>query len=184
MYKSRKYGSAELSTSAMADIAFLLLVFFMVTTNINEEKGLSILLPALNNIIPPAPIHERNLFTIQINSADQLMVEGTQRADLKGLRNEVRDFILNYHRNPALSDSPSDAIVSLKTDRGTSHKAFIHALDEVQAAYYEIYAGQAGISVEEFRKLDPTDEMQRKLYEMSRKGIPMNISIAEPTSIQ
>jgi len=168
----------ELSAGSMADIAFLLLTFFMITTQITNEKGLTIVLPQPVHA-PVAPIHKRNLFTIQINSADQFMVNGEVRSGLEGLREEIKTFVLNPGRDISLSDNPEKAVVSFKADRGATHRAYIYALDEIQAAYYELYAEQAGISVDAFRNLDLRKATDRTLHEKGKKGIPMNISIAE-----
>ena len=174
-----KYRSTGLmQTSSMADIAFLMLTFFMVTTTVQEEKGLTLLLPTLNQSEPPRPIHDRNLFKVQLNSNDEIMVEGERRASLTGLRDEVKRFVMNPDHVGHLSEAPAHAIVSLKTDRNTSYKAYIATLDEIQAAYYELYAEQAGITPEAFRKLDASIPRQRMLYEKGTQHIPMNISIA------
>lgn len=178
MNLSRKHRPVELPAGSMADIAFLLLTFYMVTTVISNEKGIPILLPPVQTVTP-TPIHERNLFTIQLNSADQFLIENIRRDDIVGLRNEIKTFIMNKGTNPDLSVSPEKAIVSFKTDRGTSYKAYIATLDEIQAAYYELYAQQAGISPEQFRKLDVRISSEKLLYEKGKQGIPMNISIAE-----
>lgn len=172
--------SAEVSTSSMADIAFLLLTFFLVTTVMKENKGLALLLPPLVEHTVPEPVHERNVFTVQINSANEFLVEGEVRQQITGLRKEIEKFIMNNGADRTSSDSPEKAVVSLKTDRGTSQAAFIKALDEIQAAYYELYARQAGITPAKFRKLDMMNAAERKLYDKGRKGIPMNISMAEP----
>lgn len=172
-----KRESPGINMSSTADIAFLLLVFFMVTTSIHEEKGLFLLLPRLETD-NPAPVAERNVFRVHLNSHDELLVEGTMRNNLKGLQHEVGAFILNYGKNKDLSDSPGKAVVSIKTARGTSHKFFTAVLDEIQRAYYEIYAEQAGISSDEYRRLDITDAASQHLYCKGRAGIPMNISIA------
>jgi hypothetical protein len=119
------------------------------------------------------------MFAIHINSNDQLMVEGERVQSLEGIRNDIKRFVLNYKKDPTLSDSPMDAVVSIKTDRGTSYKSFIEALDEAQAAYYEIYAERIGISTERFRKLRTNLSEDRIIYERAKRGIPMNISIAE-----
>jgi biopolymer transport protein ExbD len=175
--------AAEVSTSSMADIAFLLLTFFLITTTIQNDKGLTIILPPHLIEVTSIPIHERNLFKIQVNSQNQFLVEGDLRKDLKGLREELKKFILNPERDPNLSENPVKAVVSLKTDRGTTHQAFISALDEIQAAYYEIYGQRTGLSAATFRDLNLTIPENKKLYDKGRKDLPMNISIAEPTSI-
>ena len=87
---------------------------------------------------------------------------------------------MNNAKDPTLSDSPADAVVSIKTDRGTSYKSFIDVLDEVQAGYYEIYGNRVGLTPQAFRSLDLANPESKKLYEKARQGIPMNISIAEP----
>jgi biopolymer transport protein ExbD len=150
----------------------------MITPTVTNEKGITIMLPPVL-ISEPQPIHDRNLFTVKINSFDQLMVEGEIRETVSGLRTELKKFIMNNGESINLSVSPEKAIVSFKTDRGTSYKAYITALDEIQAAYYELYAQQAGITPERFRKLELSNPADKKLYDKGRKGIPMNISIAD-----
>ena len=169
----------EFSSGAMADIAFLMLIFYMVATEIKEQKGLALLLPnyELNQITIPK--NDRNLFRININSSNQLMVEGKTLYTLSGIRKDIKKFVLNYKKDPDLSDNPLDAVVSIKADRGSTYKIFIEALDEAQAAYYEIYAARIGISPEQFRKLKTKNFKERAVYEKARQGIPMNISIAE-----
>ena len=176
-----KIGRAEISASSMADIAFLLLTFFMVTTIISNEKGLPLLLPPIQTQSQIQPVPERNLFKILINSNDQLLIEGTPRINLDGVRDEIKSFVLNEGGDPELSTSPVKAIVSLKADRGTSHGAFVTVLDEIQGAYYEIYAERVGLSPGEYRALDLTNPSEKNTYDKAREGIPMNISIAEAT---
>jgi biopolymer transport protein ExbD len=174
----------ELNSGAMADIAFLLLTFYMVTTEIKDNKGLALMLPPYAPETASAEVNNRNLFAIKINSSNGLMVEGKEVHSLSGLRTDIKKFILNYAQDPTLSDSPADAVVSIKTDRGTSYKSFIAALDEAQAAYYEIYAERVGLSSTTFRALDLSNPEDKKMYDKARQGIPMNISIAEPTAAQ
>lgn len=179
-------GTPDIPNASMADIAFLLLVFFLVTTTIANDKGLSLQLPP-----PPeaqqedVKIPERNMFKIQVNSSDALLVEGEPMEDITVLKEEIKTFILNDGKDPLSSDSPLKAIVSYKTDRGTSHKRFIEILDIIQGAYYDIYADRIGVTNAKFREIasDLSSEENRKLYEKARDGIPLAISIAEPTKV-
>jgi biopolymer transport protein ExbD len=181
-------ATPEIPNASMADIAFLLLTFFLVTTTINNDKGLSIGLPP-----PPDPnqnqevkMQEKNIFKIQVNSSDNLLVEGEPMADVTDLKEMIKKFITNNGADPASSENPDKAIISFKTDRGTSHKRFVEILDICQGAYYDIYAEQAGVSNKEFRdaaSLISSDPEKKALYEKGKAGYPMNISIAEPTKV-
>lgn len=180
-------STPEIPNASMADIAFLLLTFFLVTTTMPNDKGLSMQLPPPPEAQPPdeVKIQERNMFKIQVNSSDALLVEGEPMSDVSGLKEMIKKFVLNRGVDPNSSDSPDKAIVSFKTDRGTTHKRFVEILDIIQAAYYDIYAEQAGVSNEEFRKIasDLNNPDNKRLYDKGREGIPMGISIAEPTKV-
>ncbi len=198
----------EVNSSSMADIAFLLLIFFLVTTTIATDKGLTLQLPPKPDPNQPPPDitkNARNIFKILVNSQDRVLVEDEPLDDVTKLKDMVKDFVLNFgkpneedlklynslppslkakaKRSPDLSDSPREAVVSFKTDRGTSYDLFVKILDQLQGAYYEIYAERVGISPEEFRNLDRTKPDQKRLYQKAREGISMNISIAEPSKI-
>lgn len=184
----------EIPNASMADIAFLLLTFFLVTTTIANDRGLSLQLPPPPEAQPPedVKIKEHNMFKIQINSSDNLLVEGEPMNDVSGLKEDIKKFVLNYGKDPTSSDSPAKAVVSFKTDRGTSHKRFIEVLDIIQAAYYDIYAERAGVSNERWRELSSelSDPENQRLYDLGRGRnadgtleIPMAISIAEPTKV-
>jgi biopolymer transport protein ExbD len=181
-------STPEIPNASMADIAFLLLTFFLVTTTINNDRGLLIGLPP-----PPDPnqqkdvkIQEKNIFKIQVNSSDALLVEGEPMSDLSGLKDMIIKFVKNNGQDPASSDNPQEAIVSFKTDRGTSHKRFTEILDIIQGAYYDIYAQEAGVTNKEYREAAAklsTDSQSKAIYEKGKKNYPMNISIAEPTKV-
>lgn len=194
MARKKNREEPQINSSSMADIAFLLLIFFLVTTTIANDRGLFIPLPPDPDTMEDVDlkIPERNLFKIQINSADKLLVEGEPLQDVNKIKEMIKDFVLNNGKDPESSDSPKDAIVSLKTDRGTTQKKFIEVLDEIQGAYYDIYAERAGVTNERWRKLvdNLKEPDNRRLYDLGRgideKGepeIPMQISIAEPTNI-
>lgn len=168
------------NSGSMADIAFLLLIFFLVTTTIKQDKGLLLKLPPPPEEEIDVEIHERNLYKILINANDQFLVEGNIRSDLEGLSDEIKSFVMNNGADPELSDSPKEAIVSIKASRGTKYSHFINALDEVKKAYYEIYAGRVGLTPAEYLSLKHQNTSEYNLYKKGKQGIPMNISIAEP----
>lgn len=190
-------STPEIPNASMADIAFLLLTFFLMTTTVASDKGLYIQLPPPPEALPPdmdIEIPERNLFKIQVNSFDKLLVEGEPwTAPHSELTDKIQAFILNNGADPTSSDNPQKAIVSFKTDRGTTHKAFIDVLDAIQAAYYEIYAERAGVTPARWREInsDPNaDPQTRQLYDKGRGilpngqvEIPMALSIADPTKV-
>lgn len=179
----KKRDSTEVNSSSMADIAFLLLVFFLVTTTIATDKGISMILPPYSEE-PPPPVEEndRNIYKIVMNSKDQILVEDEplEIEDLETIRPEIVEHVLNPTNSDDYAESPKDAIVSIKTNRGTSYELFIDVLDEVQRAYNEIYGSRVGLTAEEFKNLDREDPEDKELYDKAREGIPRNISIAEP----
>lgn len=179
-------STPDIPNASMADIAFLLLTFFLVTTTVANDKGLTLLLPPPPEALPPdldVKIQERNLFKIQINSFDALLVEGEPYSgNMRELTDQIKIFVQNNGADPTSSDSPEKAIVSFKTDRGTTHKKFVEVLDAAQRAYYEIYAAKIGVPVEKWRDI-ASDPEQKELYNKSREGVPMAISVAEPTKV-
>ena len=112
----------EINASSMADIAFLLLIFFLVTTEIVEDKGILVKLPPWSNEPPETQrLNERNVFSVLVNKDNNLLVRGepTQLADL---RERAKEFIINPTDRSDLAASPTKAIISLKNDRGTNYK--------------------------------------------------------------
>lgn len=203
--------TAEIPNGSMADIAFLLLIFFLVTTTIANDKGIAMLLPPKPdpNVPPPEVTkNDRNIFKILANSQDKLLVEDEPLTDVTELRDMVKNFILNFGspgeegveiynslppsmktyvssfgRRVDYSDDPTEAVVSFKADRGTSYDLFVQVLDQLNAAYNDIYGERVGLSASEFLQLDRDDPIQEKKYLQARDGIPRAISIAEPNKI-
>jgi len=182
----KKRGAAEINSSSMADIAFLLLVFFLVTTTIANDKGLTLQLPPKPDDVDKIDVKmsERNIFKILINSSDKLLVENEPLTDVKEIRSMIKEFVLNNGVNPNYSVSPEDAVVSLKANRGTSYETFIAVYNEAQGAYYDIYAERAGVTNAQWREIssDLGNPDNKVLYDKAREGIPMAISIAEPNN--
>jgi biopolymer transport protein ExbD len=146
----KKRAIPEINAGSMADIAFLLLIFFLVTTTMDADKGINRKLPPWDEsqIDDPPPIKERNIFTVLINSNDQLLVEDDYM-DISELRDACKAFIINNGdgscdycsggmRSPQSSDNPSKAVVSLQNDRGTSYEMYIKVQNELVAAYEEL----------------------------------------------
>jgi biopolymer transport protein ExbD len=130
----------EVNAGSMADIAFLLLIFFLVTTTIDTDKGIAIKLPPMPEENQPKNdirIKERNVLKVLVNSNDMLLVDG-ELLDIKELKRKTKDFIDNPTKNPDLAESPQKAIVSLKNDRGTSYNLYIQVHNELKAAYNEL----------------------------------------------
>lgn len=208
MAKSKNRMSNEINAGSMADIAFLLLIFFLVTTTIATDKGiLNILPPKLDPNVPPPDIkvNERNIFAILINANNDLLVEGEYRRSAENLDKDIKDFILNFgapnedavalfnslpaslqamaQRRPESSDHPKEAVVSIKTDRGTDYDLFLEVFDAAKKAYFEIYGERVGLTADEYRALTGDDEASKALQDRGKEGIPMAISIAEPNKI-
>lgn len=177
----------DIPNASMADIAFLLLVFFLVTTTIASDRGLSMQLPEPPNPqVEDVPLPDRNLFTILINSNDDVLVEKEPwTGNMRELTDAIKIFIRNNGADPTQSDSPDVATVSFKTDRGTSYEKYIEILDAIQAAYYEIYAENVGLTTAQWREKasDLNNPANLEIYNRSRDGYPMRLSIAEPSSV-
>lgn len=111
MARSKNRGSSEVNAGSMADIAFLLLIFFLVTTQIATNKGLTLLLPPKQEDDEPLEVkqQQRNIFKIQVNSADRLLVEEEPLDDISQIRDMVYDFVLNFG-NPSDTKKGSDKV--------------------------------------------------------------------------
>lgn len=130
---------AEIPTAGMADIAFLLLIFFLVTTTINVDTGIGMTLPPkLDPNQKPPPVKERNLFKILVNDKGELLVEKEQ-ASIGQLRQRVKNHVTNHGNDPGLSVSPDKAVISIKTGDDTPYDTYVQVLDEVWMAYREIW---------------------------------------------
>lgn len=130
--------AAELNASSMADIAFLLLVFFLVSTVIDTEKGITIKLPPLDYTTPPPPVNDRNVLSVKINFEGQLLVEG-EETSVESLRQQAKNFIMNPARDPRLAIAPNQAVISLQNDRSTTYGVYLAVYNELKAAYNELW---------------------------------------------
>jgi len=145
-----KRSAPEVNAGSMADIAFLLLIFFLVTTTIETDTGLNRKLPPIEENTDPPVIKQKNIFTVLINKNDQLLVED-EVMDLKDLRQAAVEFLdngagvgelscdyCNGKKDPKSSDNPDKAIISLKNERETTYGTYISVQNELVAAYNEL----------------------------------------------
>jgi biopolymer transport protein ExbD len=180
----------ELNSSSTADIAFLLLVFFLMTTSMAVNKGLARRLP------PPVPaeqktedlkVKERNVFVVLINSEDQLLVRG-EYTELADLKEKAKEFIKNAGDDPNMPEKEpveveyfgtvlvtKNHVISLQNDRGTSYSAYINVQNELVAAYNEL---RNELAKAKFAK--GYDELDAEQQKAIQKIYPQKISEAEP----
>ena len=177
MAKSRNRPSMEINAGSMADIAFLLLLFFLMVTTIDVDKGITVVLPPWpesEEDIEQVDVKDRNILTVLINAGDQLLVEG-EPMNIGSLKETTKTFLSNKGRKSHLSDSPQKAVVSLKNHRATSYDIYIQVQNELKAAYNELRdkaaMEQFGVG---YAKLDRTNK------KLIRSMYPIKISEAEP----
>ena len=175
MARNRR-SSPEINAGSMADIAFLLLIFFLVTTTMDVDTGIARKLPVLDDTQQPEDMqgNARNIYEVYVNKRDKLLVED-EEMDIEKLRDGAKEFLNNNGQNPKLSDSPDKAIISLVNSRGTSYEMYIAVQNELTAAYNELRNEEA------IRKysLNYTELPKDKQKEI-RKMYPMKISEAPP----
>ncbi|MCL1974292.1 MAG: biopolymer transporter ExbD [Bacteroidetes bacterium] len=185
--------AGEINAGSMADIAFLMLIFFLVTTTMDVDAGLQRRLPEMpdeNQQQEKVEINRRNILVVMINLNDRISAGG-QPIDISQLKDKVKEFILNPVDNPNLPEREikeienfgpfpvSKGVVSLQNDRGTSYDAYLRVQNELVKAYNEV---RDDFSMRHFGKvyIALTDEAQQKVV---RDCIPSNISEAEPKDI-
>lgn len=175
---SRDRMKNEINAGSMADIAFLLLIFFLVTTTIVEDKGITVKLPPWSEEEPDITrLKERNVYAVLVNAQNQLLVRG-QPMRVQELKENAKEFIANPNRREDLAERPTRAIISLKNDRGTNYKTYLEVYNELKAAYNELWdelcQRKYGI---------PYSEDLPTAYRKAIKSeIPFVLSEAEPTN--
>ena len=188
-----KRKTPDINASSQADIAFLLLVFFLVATTMNTDKGLVRVLPP----IPPEDVKvedqkvkTRNLLLVFVNASGQLMV-GEESMDIRGLKDKAKEFIVNPLDDENLPEKKeteiempdgskwtynvSEGVVSLQTTRDTSYEIYIQVQNELTRAFNEV---RNEVSQSKFGKafVDLTEDEKSVIT----KAVPLKISEAEP----
>ena len=182
----------EINSSSTADMAFLLLCFFMMTTTMDQDKGLQRRLPPMpdpNQKVEDQKVNRRNIIVVKINSADRLLA-GTEPMDVAFLKDKIKEFLTNPNNDPNLPEKEeidiegfgkypvSKGVISLQNDRGTSYQAYIAVQNELVKAVNEL---RDEFSMANFGQIYmKLDEDQQTIV---RKAIPQNISEAEPKDV-
>lgn len=176
MAKSKHRMKNEINAGSMADIAFLLLIFFLVTTTIAEDKGVLVKLPAWSDEPPPEmKLNSRNVYSVLVNAQNQLLVRGEQM-HIHDLKHNTKIFIANPEKRPDMSEDPQKAIISIKNDRGTKYNTYLEVYNELKSAYNELWEEAA---MAKYGK--NLDQLTNKQTKEIKDAIPLVISEAEPT---
>ncbi len=183
----------EIPSASMADIAFMLLIFFITATSMDVDSGLERVLPQM----PPEnqkeddtpPIKERNVFTVLLDANNRLMVEG-EMIPISELREKTKEFLENPADNPDLPETKmteipligeypvTKGVISLRNDQGTQYGMYLAVQNELVAAVNEV---RDEVSSAKFGKkyANLTAEQQDAI----REAVPSRISEAEPKKI-
>lgn len=170
----------EINAGSMADIAFLLLIFFLVTTTMDSDAGLQVKLPPWPDPSIPPPTstqNNRDVMEVLINSNNQLLVE-KKIMKVEELNAYAKKFLTNEGRDPSMSTSSTKAIISLKNDRGTGYETYVSVYNELIRSYNEVRD-----EASEKRYGKEFGRLNKKEKEIIQKLYPMKISEAEPVKI-
>jgi biopolymer transport protein ExbD len=180
----------EVNSGSMADISFLLLTFFLLTSSINTDQGISRKLPPpIDKKVKAPDVNKRNVLQVLVNMNDQLLVNG-EPGDILTLKDEAIKFLTNPSNDPNMSEQKEEQIgmlgmvkksrgvISLQNDRGTSYGMYIKVQNELTRGVNEI---RDKLSMDKFGKkyIDLNEELQKDIA----KAIPIAISEAEPKNI-
>ncbi len=175
-FKKRKIREAEIPSSSMADIAFLLLLFFLVSTTIDVDTGIGLTLP---EYIPPeqqefAPMSKDRMAALLINAAGDVLLNNEQ-ISVNQVKEKLKPRIISKINLP----KKKKLVVSVKTDRKTNYNVYIQVLDQVKGAYFEV---RDEYSRKTYGR--PFKDLNEEEQKDVRSKIPIIISIAEPEAVK
>ena len=187
-----KRAAPEINAGSMADIAFLLLIFFLVTTTMDVDTGITRKLPPpVENEDEDIDVKDRNVLKVLINSHDRLLIDGkpglvsdlkVKAMDFMSIHpgdEEYPEFDVKMIDELGMERDMSKGIISLKNDRGTSYDMYIKVQNELASAFNQM---KDDLSVELFG-LKYTQLIDKKKIQGINKAIPVRISEAEPEDI-
>ena len=185
-------STPALNTTSSADIAFLLLIFFLVSTTMDVDKGIQRRLPPMpdeNQKQQDVKVNRRNIVVVRINSQDRILAGGTPM-DVTQVKDKIKEFIINPANSESLPEKEmkdiegfgqcavSKGVVSLQNDRGTSYSAYLRVQNEIVKAFNEIRDEFAMANYGS--KYADLDEEKQKIV---REAVPQSISEAEPKDV-
>ncbi len=175
-FKKRKIREAEIPSSSMADIAFLLLLFFLVSTTIDVDTGIGLTLP---EYIPPeqqefAPMSKDRMAALLINASGDVLLNNEQ-ITVNQIKEKLKPRIISKINLP----KKKKLVVSVKTDRKTNYNVYIQVLDQVKGAYFEV---RDEYSRKTYGR--PFKDLNEEEQKDVRSKIPIIISIAEPEAVK
>ncbi|HOD87862.1 MAG: ExbD/TolR family protein [Bacteroidales bacterium] len=188
-----KRETPEVNSGSLADIAFLLLIYWLLTTTMDVDTGIARQLPPIpeKSDITEVDINKRNIFIVLINSENVLRVNGKERK-IEELRELTKEFVKSNPDDPSMPELESvyieqlnkrvdvgKGVISLQNDRGTSYGTYIMVQNELVAAVNELRDEAA---YEYFGKKS-FDNLSDDQKEAVRKIVPQRISEAEPKNI-
>lgn len=188
-----KRETPQVNSGSMADIAFLLLIYWLLTTTMDVDTGIARQLPPIpqDKDITDIEINKRNVFIVLINAQDRLLVNG-KPMDIEELRDKTKEFVKSDSNNEELPEMKSvyidklkksidvgEGVISLQNDRGTTYGRYIEVQNELVAAVNELRDEAA---LEYFGKTK-FDELEEDEKEAIREIVPQRISEAEPKNM-
>lgn len=187
-----KRNAEGINASSSADIAFLLLIFWLTTTTMNSDKGLQRRLPPMpdeNQKQEDVKVNRRNIIQVKINSNDRV-IAGGQIMEISEIKDKIVEFVTNPMNLENLPEKEmkdiegfgqyavSKGVVSLQNDRGTSYNAYLQVQNELVKAFNEI---RDDFAMKNYgKKYNALEEDKQKIV---RDAIPQSISEAEPKDI-
>jgi len=188
-----KRSAPEINAGSMADIAFLLLIFFLVTTTMDIDTGITRKLPPpIDNPEENIDVKDRNVLKILVNSHDMLLVDG-KPGSISTLKDKAKDFMAIHPNNPKYPEikdveveelggkivKASKGVISLKNDRGTSYDMYIRVQNELARAFNEM-KDEASMRYYGVKYTQLVDETK---IDVINKLVPVRVSEAEPEDI-
>jgi biopolymer transport protein ExbD len=168
MLKRRQRVEAEIPSASMADIAFELMIFFLVATTFDVDTGIGLVLPPAAETTEQVKVKQSDIAKLLVNAAGEVLLDG-ELITIPQIRETIKNKI---KQNPKL-------IVSIKTDRETNYSRYIEVLDELKLAYNDL---REEYSLRTYGK--SFKDLNRDQQEEVKKEIPIRISIAEPEEVK